>query len=157
MVAITSGVHPFPFRTRQLSPTVPKILVWRRTGKIGRCQHQGPRKRTLSYASLAQSVERRTVNPQAVGSSPTRGARRSRRECGGFASIIGIWTISSVGQSSRLITGRSGVRVPDGPPPRQNGSEDDTSRQAGLYTSVVAILPSPHAIRFAGFAWGPQK
>ena len=26
------------------------------------------------------------------------------------------WTISSVGQSSRLITGRSGVRVPDGPP-----------------------------------------
>ena len=25
-------------------------------------------------------------------------------------------TISSVGQSSRLITGRSGVRVPDGPP-----------------------------------------
>ena len=27
-----------------------------------------------------------------------------------------IWAISSVGQSSRLITGRSGVRVPDGPP-----------------------------------------
>ena len=27
-----------------------------------------------------------------------------------------IRTISSVGQSSRLITGRSGVRVPDGPP-----------------------------------------
>ena len=27
-----------------------------------------------------------------------------------------IWAISSVGQSHRLITGRSGVRVPDGPP-----------------------------------------
>ena len=26
------------------------------------------------YSSLAQSVERRTVNPQVVGSSPTRGA-----------------------------------------------------------------------------------
>ena len=27
-----------------------------------------------------------------------------------------IWAISSVGQSVRLITGRSGVQVPDGPP-----------------------------------------
>ena len=27
-----------------------------------------------------------------------------------------IWAISSVGQSIRLITGRSGVQVPDGPP-----------------------------------------
>ena len=26
-----------------------------------------------------------------------------------------VWTISSVGQSNRLITGGSGVRVPDGP------------------------------------------
>ena len=26
-----------------------------------------------------------------------------------------VWTISSVGESIRLITGRSGVRVPDGP------------------------------------------
>lgn len=30
--------------------------------------------------------------------------------------INNIWAISSVGQSHRLITGRSGVRVPDGPP-----------------------------------------
>ena len=29
------------------------------------------------YSSLAQSVERRTVNPQVVGSSPTRGARKA--------------------------------------------------------------------------------
>ena len=28
-------VHPFPFRTRKLSSLAPKILVWRRTGKIG--------------------------------------------------------------------------------------------------------------------------
>ena len=28
-------VHPFPFRTRKLSSFLPKILVWRRTGKIG--------------------------------------------------------------------------------------------------------------------------
>ena len=35
---------------------------------------------------------------------------------GGIISKSMIWAISSVGQSSRLITGRSGVRVPDGPP-----------------------------------------
>ena len=35
-------VHPFPFRTRKLSSPVPTILVWRRTGKIGQCQHGRP-------------------------------------------------------------------------------------------------------------------
>ena len=32
---IRARVHPFPFRTRKLSSFLPKILVWRRTGKIG--------------------------------------------------------------------------------------------------------------------------
>ena len=32
---IRARVHPFPFRTRKLSSLLPKILVWRRTGKIG--------------------------------------------------------------------------------------------------------------------------
>ena len=35
MVLIRARVHPFPFRTRKLSSLLPKILVWRRTGKIG--------------------------------------------------------------------------------------------------------------------------
>ena len=30
------GVHPFPSRTRQLSPFAPTILGWKRPGKIGR-------------------------------------------------------------------------------------------------------------------------
>ena len=33
------------------------------------------RKRQFHDSPIAQSVERRTVNPQVVGSSPTRGAR----------------------------------------------------------------------------------
>ena len=33
---IAVGVHPFPSRTRQLSPLAPKILGWKRPGKIGR-------------------------------------------------------------------------------------------------------------------------
>ena len=32
--------------------------------------------KSIKYASLVQSVERRTVNPYVVGSSPTRGANR---------------------------------------------------------------------------------
>ena len=39
LVLMTQGVHPFPYRTRKLSPVVPKIVVWRRAVKIGRCQH----------------------------------------------------------------------------------------------------------------------
>ena len=38
-VSTTARVHPFPFRTRKLSSSVAKILVWRRTGKIARCRH----------------------------------------------------------------------------------------------------------------------
>ena len=34
------GVHPFPYRTRKLSPVVPKIVPWRRGVKIGRRQHK---------------------------------------------------------------------------------------------------------------------
>ena len=39
LVSMTVRVHPFPFRTRKLSSSVAKILVWRRTGKIARCRH----------------------------------------------------------------------------------------------------------------------
>ena len=38
-VILTQRVHPFPFRTRKLSSAVPKILAWRRVGKIGQCWH----------------------------------------------------------------------------------------------------------------------
>ena len=35
LVLIVTRVHPFPFRTRKLSSFTPKILAWRRAGKIG--------------------------------------------------------------------------------------------------------------------------
>ena len=35
LVLIRVRVHPFPFRTRQLSSLLPTILGWRRPGKIG--------------------------------------------------------------------------------------------------------------------------
>ena len=41
-VLIAVRVHPFPSRTRQLSSLAPKILGWRRPGKIGSADTKGP-------------------------------------------------------------------------------------------------------------------
>ena len=40
LVAIAAGSHPFPFRTRPLSPPAPKILGAKASGKIGRRQNK---------------------------------------------------------------------------------------------------------------------
>ena len=68
---MTPGVHLFPYRTQKLSPVVPKIVGWRRPVKIGRCQH-------FIFSSIAQSVERMTVNHDVTGSSPVGGAKKNR-------------------------------------------------------------------------------
>ena len=66
---MTLRVHLFPYRTQKLSSVVSKIVLWRRGVKIGRCQH--------SYSSIAQSVERMTVNHDVTGSSPVGGAKKN--------------------------------------------------------------------------------
>ena len=45
-VAIAMGFHLFPYRTQQLSPYTPKVLAWKRAGRIGSCRL---RKRALIY------------------------------------------------------------------------------------------------------------
>ena len=37
-VALPEGPHPFPFRTRKLSPPGPMVLRWQRRGRVGRCR-----------------------------------------------------------------------------------------------------------------------
>ena len=49
LVLIRARVHPFPFRTRKLSSLLPKILVWRRTGKIGSANTKGRNKVFLPF------------------------------------------------------------------------------------------------------------
>ena len=101
-VPMTPRIHLFPYRTQKLSLVVPKILGWRRPGKIGRCRlfslitarwssgqdgglsrrkrefdsptgHQKKgRKNRGPYAPLAQLVEQLTLNQRAQGSSPWR-------------------------------------------------------------------------------------
>ena len=61
-------IHLFPSRTQKLSSPVSTILGWRRPGKIERRRH------ILLYSSIAQSVERMTVNHDVTGSSPVGGA-----------------------------------------------------------------------------------
>ena len=63
---MTQRSHPFPFRTRKLSSAVLMILGGRLPGKVSR--------RRILYSSLAQSVERMTVNHDVAGSSPAGGA-----------------------------------------------------------------------------------
>ena len=82
-VLIALRNHLYPCRTQKLSWAAPKILGWRRPGKIGRCWRFIYLKiirisLKIKYSRIAQSVERLTVNQDVVGSSPTVGARESR-------------------------------------------------------------------------------
>ncbi len=90
LVILTQRVHPFPFRTRKLSFAVPIILGWRRPGKVGHSRHiQGVPRVSLSYSSLAQSVERMTVNHDVAGSSPAGGAKQNPlSKEGGFLFVL---------------------------------------------------------------------
>ncbi len=45
-VTMTKGFHLFPSRTQKLSPSVPKVVDWRRSARIGRCR--------IPYSSVAQ-------------------------------------------------------------------------------------------------------
>ena len=69
----------------------------------------------IPYSSLAQSVEHAAVNRRVVCSSQTGGARIEP-----LSSDQRLYfrrrAFSSVGQSDRLITGWSRVRIPEGPP-----------------------------------------
>ena len=55
---------------------MPKILGWRRPGKIGHSRHTGYETYPFIYSSLAQLAERMTVNHDVAGSSPAGGARK---------------------------------------------------------------------------------
>ena len=63
-------IHLFSFRTQKLSSLAPKILCWRRHGKIGSCR--------IQYCLLAQQVEPAAVNRVVVSSSLTEAAKKKR-------------------------------------------------------------------------------
>ena len=57
LVLIRARVHPFPFRTRKLSSLLPKILVWRRTGKIGNADTENGLHMKSVFCSLEEEWE----------------------------------------------------------------------------------------------------
>ena len=51
LVLIRARVHPFPFRTRQLSSFLLTILGWRRPGKIGSANTERPHRLMWPFSS----------------------------------------------------------------------------------------------------------
>ena len=74
---------------------MPKILGWRRPGKIGR-------RWLFIYSPIAQSVERVTVNHDVVGSSPTWGARKEQTS---------IWMSVFFGETAKAIIELASVHI----------------------------------------------
>ena len=98
VVIIAKRIHLFPYRTQKLSSLAAMVLGGRPPGRVARshvvCRSGGTGRRT----GLKILRDLPLVPVRFRSSAPIK------------------WTISSVGQSARLITGRSGVRVPEGPP-----------------------------------------
>ena len=77
---MTSRSHLFPSRTQKLSSIVPKILGWRRPGKIGRCRpfsfSRAKALRICGRTCSAKAHKRFSVRPlgQAAKTAPSHGA-----------------------------------------------------------------------------------
>ena len=84
-VPMTPRFHLFPFRTQKLSLVVPKILGWRRPGKIGRCRHFSyvKARRRRSGCAAERKARQRGSDPrtwplgQAAKTSPSHGENGS--------------------------------------------------------------------------------
>ena len=112
-VAMAAGTHPFPFRTRPLSPPAPMVLGDRSPGRVGRRRgsskqttpaHRGGRRR------VRQRTARYRAQPFADGISRERRAapQAPRRRRGAQADTVR----SRV--ESRWQAGRVGTRAPGG-------------------------------------------
>ena len=74
-VIITQRVHPYPFRTRKLSSAVPRVLRWRRRGRVGHGRHRIPdpiwdAREENPYGGVAQLGEHLPCKQGVMGSNP---------------------------------------------------------------------------------------
>ena len=117
-VAIAAGSHPFPFRTRKLSPPAPMVLGWRRPGRVGRRRIspiRRPRRPLPGPSGISVLREfvgsegrwqrlRVTLSGRAPpllpsSPSPTRGSWADRRAKGADASDPSVSVVSRLGRS----------------------------------------------------------
>ena len=80
-VAIAAGTHPFPFRTRQLSPPAPMVLGGRPPGRVGRRRDFRSRRPTLwggpsTFNRFHGPWMDRPVRPDLHGRDLLEGVRR---------------------------------------------------------------------------------
>ena len=61
-VAMAAESHPFPFRTRQLSPPAPMVLGGRPPGRVGRRRISNEHPRVTSGVFVFFRLVRRTVS-----------------------------------------------------------------------------------------------
>ena len=66
LVFLSHRVHLYPFRTQKLSCAEPKILAWRRAGKIGQCQHFF----RLKFVKIAGREQKTVYSPLNIPLSP---------------------------------------------------------------------------------------
>ena len=101
-------VHPFPFRTRKLSSPVPTILVWRRTGKIGQCQHGRPQSfdcglllfRRVFYAVIISFVC--VMGGVRCAGSVLSAAQAAKAACGSFCHCVCADTLPAAAGADRI-------------------------------------------------------
>src|SRR3989344_4232149 len=51
-VSLAMGVHPIPFRTRQLSPSAPMVALWAR---VGRCREHSSSKQESDFTNASRN------------------------------------------------------------------------------------------------------
>ena len=119
-MTIAEGKHPFPCRTRKLSPLAPMVLLARVSGRVGRCREIGIgpfslRGRALFvYRDISLTALRRRASSFEI----------SRFHLDRFCNFIyfsSSWAHSSVGESAGLTYRRSLVQVQLGPPMNSRG------------------------------------
>ena len=75
-VPMTTRIHLFPCRTQKLSSFVPKILGWRRPGKIGRCRLSLSLKWPVGQAvktAASHAANGSSILPRVTKQNTTRG------------------------------------------------------------------------------------
>ena len=66
------GKHPYPYRTRRLSPKRPRVLCWRRHGRVGGCQ--------IYHGGVAQLGEHLPCKQGVKSSNLSISTRQSKKE-----------------------------------------------------------------------------
>src|SRR2546426_9063334 len=107
-VALPEGPHPFPSRTRKLSPPGPMVLRWQRRGRVGRCRgkFEGGRRGPLRAFQL-----RPTALPREHGTSPPARAQRANAVKSAMAKPTPVRAVAAPARSqSNAVSARRSAR-----------------------------------------------